>query len=95
MAGAHAVQTVSALLAHGPEHLRTMRDELARWLEDHEYDSVRQIQGSMSLLCCPDPRSYERANYVRTLQDWSGPPAVAAARAPDQVPHPPQTGDQR
>jgi dihydroorotate dehydrogenase (fumarate) len=97
MAGAHAVQTVSALLAHGPEHLRTMRDELARWLEEHEYESVRQIQGSMSLLCCPDPRSYERVNYVRTLQDWSGPTAAtpAAAGAPAHHPHTPQSGERR
>jgi dihydroorotate dehydrogenase (fumarate) len=72
MAGAHAVQTVSALLARGPEHLSVMRDELARWLEEHEYESVRQIQGNLSLLRCPDPRSYERANYIAILQSWNG-----------------------
>ena len=48
MAGAHAVQMVSALLHHGPEALCAVRDELARWLEEHEYESLRQMQGSMS-----------------------------------------------
>jgi dihydroorotate dehydrogenase (fumarate) len=70
MAGAHAVQMVSALLALGPKHLRYVRDELARWLEEHEYESLAQMQGSMSLLRCADPRAYERANYVKILQSW-------------------------
>ena len=38
MAGAHAVQIVSALLQHGPEHLGTIRDGLATWLEEHDID---------------------------------------------------------
>ena len=70
MAGAHAVQMVAALLHHGPPHLRTVREELARWLEDHEYESLRQAQGSMSLLRCPDPDAFERGNYMRVLQTW-------------------------
>jgi len=70
MAGAHAVQMVAALLHHGPEALRQVRDELAAWLEDHEYESLRQAQGSMSLERCPDPGAFERGNYMRVLQTW-------------------------
>lgn len=70
MAGAHAVQMVSALLQHGPGHLAVLRQELTRWLEEHEYDSLRQMQGSMNLSSCPDPRVYERANYMLMLQGW-------------------------
>jgi hypothetical protein len=40
------------------------------WLEEHEYDSLRQMQGSMNLESCPDPRAYERANYMLMLQGW-------------------------
>ena len=40
------------------------------WLEEHEYDSLRQMQGSMNLASCPDPRAYERANYMLMLQGW-------------------------
>src|SRR5262249_13680652 len=47
MAGAHAVQMVSVLLRRGPEVLARVRAELARWLEEHGYDSLRQMQGSL------------------------------------------------
>jgi dihydroorotate dehydrogenase (fumarate) len=72
MTGAHAVQMVSALLLHEPEHLRAMRAGLESWLEEHEYESLRQMRGSMNLQRCPDPEAFERANYVRILQSWRG-----------------------
>lgn len=70
MCGAHGVQMVSALLQHGPDRLAEVRKGLARWLEEHEYESLRQMQGSMSLLRCPDPAAFERGNYMRVLQSW-------------------------
>jgi dihydroorotate dehydrogenase (fumarate) len=72
LAGAHAVQMVSALLQQGPEALTLVRDGLATWLEEHEYESLAQAQGSMSLVRCPDPEAFERANYLRVLQSWRG-----------------------
>lgn len=71
MSGAHAVQMVSALLRRGPERLHTIRGELALWLEEHEYESVAQMRGSMNLASCPDPAAYERANYMLMLQGWT------------------------
>lgn len=71
MAGADAVQVVSALLRRGPAHLGTLRDALARWLEAHEYESLGQLQGSLSLERSPDPAGFLRANYVRILQSWA------------------------
>jgi dihydroorotate dehydrogenase (fumarate) len=70
MAGAHATQMVSALLRHGPGYLRQVRQELAQWLEEHEFESLRQMQGSMSLLRCAEPGAYLRANYIKLLQSW-------------------------
>ncbi len=70
MAGASGVQLVSALLHHGPEHIATVREEMSAWLEEHEYNSLGQALGSMSLQRCPDPAAYERGNYVRILQHW-------------------------
>jgi len=70
MAGAHAVQMVSALLRHGPEYLAVLRRELEQWLEEHEYGSLREMRGSMSMRSCPDPQAYERANYMLMLQSW-------------------------
>jgi dihydroorotate dehydrogenase (fumarate) len=72
MTGAHAIQLVSALLRNGPEHLRILREGVIRWMEEHDYDAVRQMQGSMNLLRCPNPSAFSRANYVRILQSWEG-----------------------
>jgi dihydroorotate dehydrogenase (fumarate) len=71
MVGSHGVQMVSALLQRGPAYLRQVRDDLARWLEAHEYESLAQMQGSMSLLRCDNPKMYERANYMKILQSWA------------------------
>jgi dihydroorotate dehydrogenase (fumarate) len=70
MAGASAVQMVSALLENGPEHIRAVVDGMARWLEEHEYDSLEQALGSMSHQSCPNPQALERANYMKILQSW-------------------------
>jgi dihydroorotate dehydrogenase (fumarate) len=70
MAGAHAVQMVSALLRRGPEHLARVREEMVRWMEEHGYESLRQMQGSMSLSRGANASALERANYMRVLQSW-------------------------
>jgi dihydroorotate dehydrogenase (fumarate) len=82
MAGASTVQIVSALLQHGPEHLAVIREDLVRWMEVNEYDSLRQLRGSMSHKRSPDPAAFERANYMRILQSWrsDGPPPAVSWR---------------
>ncbi len=70
MTGADAVQMVSALLRDGPDMLRRIREEVAFWLEEHEYDSLAQMKGSMNLSRTPNPKAYERANYIQILQGW-------------------------
>lgn len=70
MAGASAVQMVSELLVKGPGRISAIRDALSAWLEEHEYESVKQLVGNMNLVRCPDPSGYERANYVKLLQGY-------------------------
>jgi dihydroorotate dehydrogenase (fumarate) len=70
MCGAQAVQLVSALLRHGPARLGEVKAEMISWMEDHHYSSLREIEGTMSFLHCPNPKAYERANYVHVLQHW-------------------------
>ena len=70
MAGAHAVQMVSALLQHEPEDLRTVRREMEEWLGDFEWTSLESIRENMSLQRCPDPTAYERANCAQMLQNF-------------------------
>jgi dihydroorotate dehydrogenase (fumarate) len=72
MAGAHAVQVVSALLQRGVSYLRVLREEMEAWMERHNWTSLGEMRGNMSLLRCPDPAAYERANYMLILQGWRG-----------------------
>ncbi len=68
MAGAHATQMVSALLRNGPGHLRTVRSEVEAWMREHEWDSLSEMRGNMSLERIPDPAAYERANFRMALR---------------------------
>jgi dihydroorotate dehydrogenase (fumarate) len=68
MAGAHATQMVSALLRRGPDHLRTVRREIESWMREHEWDSLSEMRGNMSLERIPDPAAYERANFRTALR---------------------------
>lgn len=72
MAGADAVQIVSALLLNGPDHLRVVRAGVTRWMEEHEYASLGAMRGSMSLARCSSAETFERATYLRILQSWRG-----------------------
>jgi len=72
MAGAHGVQMVSALLHNGPEFLETVVTGIEQWMEQHEYESIGQLRGSMSLAHTDDPAAFERANYIRILQGGPG-----------------------
>ena len=71
LAGADAVQLVSALLRHGPAYIKTVRRGLEEWLERQKLDSLEQVKGSVSLETRRDPSAFERAHYIRTLQSWS------------------------
>jgi len=70
MAGAHAVQMVSALLIHGPEHITRTLEAMKFWLEEHEYESLNQMHGSMNMSKVPNPDKLTRANYMKMLDSW-------------------------
>ncbi len=71
LAGADVTLMASVLLINGPEYLRTLLLDVARWIDDHEYASVEQLKGSMSRGNCPDPGALERANYTQALVNYS------------------------
>lgn len=70
MVGADVTMLCSTLLKHGISTIQTIEQGVAEWMEKHEYESVRQLQGSMSQRSCPDPAAFERAQYIRTLQSY-------------------------
>ncbi|MTJ53044.1 dihydroorotate dehydrogenase-like protein [Anabaena sp. UHCC 0253] len=71
MVGANVTMLCSVLLREGITHIQCLEKDLREWMEIHEYDSVRQIQGSMSQLNCPNPSAFERAQYMRALQTYN------------------------
>jgi dihydroorotate dehydrogenase (fumarate) len=70
MAGANVTEMCSVLLAKGIGHLADIERELRDWMEEHWYDSVQQLHGSMSQMKCPDPSAFERAQYMRALTNY-------------------------
>ena len=70
MAGADVANTTSALLHHGIDHITTLVDGFARWMDEHEYESVDQMKGSLSQRNVAEPAAFERANYMKTLQSY-------------------------
>ena len=71
MAGAKVAMMTSALLKRGISYLDTIATELLIWLGEHEYDSIRQMQGSMSRNAVPQPKAFERANYMKVLGSYA------------------------
>jgi len=70
MAGADVTMMCSALLKHGAGRIGEVLAELTRWMEEHEYESVRQMKGSMSQKSVADPAAFERANYMKALNSY-------------------------
>lgn len=67
MAGADVTMLCSALMRHGIQHIQRIEMEMVAWMEQHKYNSLSDIKGSMSQKNCPDPSAFERAQYVRGL----------------------------
>ena len=70
LAGADAVQVVSAVLRHGPQYLTTLRSGLEAWMTRKGFTSLDEVRGRLSLKDVADPSAFERALYLRTLQTW-------------------------
>ena len=78
MAGADVTQLCSVLLRQGPKQIGVIEKDLSTWLEQHEYESVTQLKGSLSQKNCADPGSFERAQYMRAISSFPVPPAQMA-----------------
>jgi len=71
MSGARVAMMTSALLKNGIAHLATVRKDLLAWMEEHEYASIRQMQGSMSYRSVAEPAAFERGNYMKVLNSYA------------------------
>jgi dihydroorotate dehydrogenase (fumarate) len=70
MAGADVAMMTSALLRHGPEHLRAVEAGLREWLDEHGMESVGHLRGMRSQRSVRDPAAWERANYITMLAGY-------------------------
>jgi len=68
MAGAHALQMISALMRNGPRYLRTVHTELEAWLLANDWSSLTEMRGNMSFQKIPNPAVYERETFRRMFQ---------------------------
>lgn len=70
LAGATVTMMASALLRHGADRLGEVRDGVAAWLTENDYESVSQARGSLSYQSVPDPEVFERTGYMKTLTSY-------------------------
>jgi len=70
MSGADAVEMVGAVLDNGEKHIKKTLKKLKKWMQEKEYNSIKQMKGSISLKHTSNPTAYERANYMRVLTDY-------------------------
>jgi dihydroorotate dehydrogenase (fumarate) len=80
MAGANVTMMASALLRNGPNQIGAILEDLKRWMEEHEYESIQQMRGSMSQRNVAEPAAFERANYMKVLGSWRQDPTGADLR---------------
>jgi dihydroorotate dehydrogenase (fumarate) len=74
MAGADVTMLCSALIRHGVQHISVIEREMVAWMEEHEYESVAQLKGSLSQKNCADPARFERVQYMRAISNYTLPP---------------------
>jgi dihydroorotate dehydrogenase (fumarate) len=79
MAGADVAMMASELLEKGAGRIAEILDAMGHWMEEHEYESVQQLRGSMSQRHVADPAAFERANYMRVLHSYRPDPTSGLA----------------
>jgi len=73
MAGADVTMLCSTIIRHGIPQIALIERDLVAWLTEHEYESVRQLKGSLSQSKCAEPAAFERAQYMKAITGYSLP----------------------
>ena len=81
MAGARVAMMTSALLKNGIQQIAQVLSDLGSWMEEHEYESIGQMQGSMASRSVANPDAFTRLNYMRVLSSYP----VRESLNPDEV----------
>jgi dihydroorotate dehydrogenase (fumarate) len=67
LVGADVTMLCSTIIRHGISQITLIESEMAEWLEEHEYESVSQLKGSLSQKNCAEPAAFERAQYMKAM----------------------------
>ena len=70
LVGADVTHLCSVLLKKGPDHIAVLKQELEHWLQEHEYESVEQMKGSVSQSCAINPAALEHSNYMHVIKSY-------------------------
>lgn len=70
MAGAKVAMLASEMLQNGIGRVKEILADLESWMAEHDYESVKQMQGSMSQRSIAEPAAFERANYMKVLSSF-------------------------
>ena len=71
LAGANIAMMTSAVMKNGVGHITKIKNELAEWMDKHEFGSIADIQGKMSQQSVAEPAAFERANYMKVIKSFS------------------------
>ena len=71
LAGADVTMLCSTVLRHGVPQIALIERDLTQWLEEHDYESVKQIKGSLSQKNCAEPTAFERAQYMKAISTYN------------------------
>jgi dihydroorotate dehydrogenase (fumarate) len=69
LAGANAVQVVSAIYVHGPEYLVTMTKEIKDWMAEKKYQKIEDFRGLLSQERQVNPALFERVQFMKYFSD--------------------------
>jgi len=70
MVGGKAAMLTSAMLRQGIDYVAKLEEGVTKWMEEHEYESIEQMQGSMSAKNVANPAAFQRANYMKVLSSY-------------------------
>jgi dihydroorotate dehydrogenase (fumarate) len=73
MAGADVTMLCSTIIRHGIPQIAIIERDLEAWINEHDYESVAQLKGSLSQQKCPEPAAFERAQYMKALTSYTIP----------------------
>ncbi|MGA2668339.1 MAG: dihydroorotate dehydrogenase-like protein [Ignavibacteria bacterium] len=70
MVGAKITQMFAALHKNGIGHIKNVIRDIEKWMDEHEYESIDLMRGSMSHKSVSNPGAFERANYMKALKSF-------------------------